>query len=441
MFLYAAQSDQRAFEYPLGDPDDPRGWHGEFTRQIATVLRTAPEASWAQVLSEVSDAMRQGSATQTPDGEGPLLSAPVFGAGSAVRRIAFTRDRLAGGLLWGLTEGSVVSLHATATDPAVIATARLSAVTAADAILVPEPGATLPAAGYAQVLSPAPPPPLRLAPLEDGVDADGWAALLASAVEAGLAEWSFAVPDLVPIPQPGGILAFAGRDGVLDPGGAGSSPRLAVADGERGLAAFLVNAGHAIRLRRALTSAAGAARGAAPLGGAVAMSVERFAGGTDTQGGCTEASASPAGPAEDVGHCDELWLTLANRSARTQDVTVLYLDRSFALTPIWPVGGLSNRIGRGEAAQAGLRIEVPEGAALEEIIVIAVAAEAGDRRTDLSFLADPGAGLRDAAPGLGAALAALIDLDATDRSFTPPALSPFTVLRHPVRVQADPSRN
>jgi hypothetical protein len=169
---------------------------------------------------------------------------------------------------------------------------------------------------------------------------------------------------------------------------------------------------------------------AAPL----SLAVERRPGRPAAAGGCGAAGpGAPADPADGVAHCDELWLTLTNRSTETQDVTVLYQDRSFRLSALYPVRGLSNRLARGEAARIGLRIDAPDGlAGQEDIVVIAVAAQDGARRTDLTHLAEA-AQTRDAAPGLGRALAALLDPE-TARSFSPPALSPFSVLRQSVRI-------
>lgn len=45
-FLYAAQPDERAFEYPLGPAADPASWHGEFTRALVAALTLAPDVSW-----------------------------------------------------------------------------------------------------------------------------------------------------------------------------------------------------------------------------------------------------------------------------------------------------------------------------------------------------------------------------------------------------------
>jgi hypothetical protein len=76
VFLYSSQSDQRSFEVPVGTDGL---WHGAFTLALAEVLRTAPGASWAQVLTATSTAMLQGPVPQQPGGEGPLLQAAVFG--------------------------------------------------------------------------------------------------------------------------------------------------------------------------------------------------------------------------------------------------------------------------------------------------------------------------------------------------------------------------
>jgi hypothetical protein len=84
VFLYSSQSDERSFEYPLGDTGL---WQGEFTLRLTQILSAAPEASWAQVLTHVADTMLQGEARQVPEGEGPMLDAQVFGSGQAAARL------------------------------------------------------------------------------------------------------------------------------------------------------------------------------------------------------------------------------------------------------------------------------------------------------------------------------------------------------------------
>ncbi|NJS40659.1 MAG: caspase family protein, partial [Rhodobacteraceae bacterium] len=90
VFLYSSQSDQRSFEYPLGDGS----WHGEFTLRLAQALQGADQASWAQVLAAATESMVQGPARQMPDGEGTLLQAQVFGTGAAAARFPVAGGKL-----------------------------------------------------------------------------------------------------------------------------------------------------------------------------------------------------------------------------------------------------------------------------------------------------------------------------------------------------------
>lgn len=446
VFLYSSQSDQRSFEYPQGAADGPADWYGEFTRQLARVLREVPDASWAQALAAVQAQMRQGSAQQTPDGEGPMLSAALFGNGGGAGRFRIVGGRLRAGLLDGLTAGSEIAIYAGPAGGPVLARARLLAPTAAETGLAALGGA-LPQTGWAELALPAPPPPLRLAPLAGGDAA--LAADLAQAAAAAGAEIVTAGAELFPVAIAGGI-ALAGSDGVLDPSGPGSSPRAVPRPGETMAAALdrsLADAARALRLRRALAAAAEAARGGLSLGtDAVGMTVERRPGRRGPDGACT-GSGAPAepgfDPARGVADCDALWLTLANRSARAQDVTVFYIDRDFGLSVLYPRGALSNRLALGERLRTGLRIEVPPGAAggVEEILVAAVAADPQDPRSDLSGLADP-AGARGTATGAPTALwlaAALGPADVRPRDFAALTLSPFTVIRRTVRLSGPPS--
>jgi hypothetical protein len=446
VFLYSSQSDQRSFEYPLGDPGDPGAWHGEFTRQLAAVLSEAPGATWAQVLAAAADAMRERRAVQTPDGEGPLLDAAVFGEGpGGARRHPTAGDSLAAGLVHGITEGAVLVLHDRPAGGEALARARAVDVTATAARLEPLDGAALPEAAHAELVAPGPVPPFALAPpvfADDGEaragDAARPAALageLAAAIAADPAlTMATGAPDAVPV-LTGGTLALAGPDGVLDPEGPGSTPRLR--PGEP-VAAFLARAAHAHRLRRALAEAeraAGRALGQPP----VAVTMDRIPGAAAPDGAC--APPDPADPAREpgydpaagVGHCDALYLTLSNRSQTAQDVTVLYIAADLTVVPIWPVGGVSNRLPPARSQEVGMQILAPDGmTGLEEIVVVAVAA-GGAQRADLTFLADPQDGARTrATEPAGAALAAALDPEAAARGFTPSgaaARPPFTVLR------------
>ena len=430
VFLYSSQSDQRSFEYPLGDGDI---WHGEFTLRLAEVLDRAPQASWAQVLGAVTEAMVQGPARQQPDGEGPLLSAQVFGTGRAEARHKVDRRRLQAGLLAGLTTGTEVALYAAAAGGEPLAVVTLAGLKAREARLVGEVPA---AASWAEVQALAPPPPLRLAApvradASDGADYTDWLAALGPASADGF--------DLVPVLTGGGV-ALAAGDGVLDPAGPGSSPRISPAPGESvadAVARVLGAAAHALRLRAVLAGSGGKdLLGADP----VAVTVDLRAGRPSASGCGPVAEAVPHDPATGVGACDQLWLTIANTSGKAQDVTVLYLAKDFSLTPIWPAAGLSNRLGLGERARAGLQINQGSGAGTEEIWILAVPVEKDAPRTDLSLLATPGA---TRAAGGGAGIAQWLDArlapasdGVTSRSFTlRPA--PFALIRQIVRLIPD----
>lgn len=376
VFLYSSQSDQRSFEYPLGDGIT---WHGEFTLRLAEVLRTAPEASWAQVLAATTDAMVQGPARQMPEGEGTLLEAQVFGTGAAEARVRVDGAVLKAGLLQGLAEGSEVAVFAEASGGAALAVLRVSGVTAREALLE---GAVPDGAIWAEVVSLAPPVPLRLAVAMRADAADGF----------DYAPWLAALPagegsaDLIPILTEGGV-ALAGADGVLDPEGPGSSPRIVLAAGEtpaEGVARMLAQAAHGLRLREVLAGAAGRSLTGKP---ALSMAIERRAG-TMADGGCGAAgNASPYDPAAGVSGCDQLWLTLTNAGGKTQDVSVLYFAADFAVTPIWPSQNLANRLAPGESIRVGLQVEPADVAGLEEIWVLAVPADPDAPRVDLTRLA------------------------------------------------------
>lgn len=438
-FLYSSQSDQRSFEYPLGDTGR---WHGAFTLAMSQVLREAPQASWGQVLAATRDRMTQGSARQQPDGEGPMLDQPVFGTGDGSARFALTAGSVQAGLLQGLTSGDRVALYDAPAGGAILAEARLVNVEAGSATLdlgnVPLPAN----AAWAEVVEPAPPAPLRLAPSlrvdpADGRDYKGVELALAAMLRDGIVVQDANHPDLVPLLTEG-TLALAGSDGVLDPSGAGSSPRAIPHVDEDSTAAamrLLENAAHATRVRAVLTRL-GAGRGL--LGGPpITIKIDRKPG-AKLGGDCARGSLTLPFDAETgVRACDELWLTLENTSGRVQDVTVFYLAQDFTLTPIWPVRNLSNRLALGESTRVGLRIdsETPETFANEEILIVALSPEVNAARANLSALATPDT-LR-AAPDSGgdtalAMMARLLEPDAGQmRNFSTkrPAL---TLLRQPV---------
>ncbi|MDN5788869.1 hypothetical protein, partial [Pseudorhodobacter sp.] len=198
--------------------------------------------------------------------------------------------------------------------------------------------------------------------------------------------------DLVPI-LTGGALALTGPDGMLDPLGHGSSPRVTARDGEDATAAtlrLLENAAHATRVRAILTGL-GAGRGFGITGAPLKMETERRAGVQVGSDCAKTGTPTPHDPTQGVSACDELWLTLTNQSGRVQDVSVFYLAQDFTLSLIWPQNNLSNRLALGESTRVGLRIDAadPTAFAAEEILVVALSPDVDEPRADLSALASP----------------------------------------------------
>ncbi len=389
VFLYSSQSDERSFEYELGDTGQ---WQGEFTLRLSQVLSAAPEASWAQVLAAVADAMVQSEARQVPEGEGPLLQAQVFGAGQAAARLQVAGRVVKGGLLQGLAEGTELTFYAEGTGGAALGTATVTKVAAREATLdAPAPQGAL----WAEITAAPPPAPLTLAPAQradpgDGKDYSAWEAALPAPGEvpgAVSGAVSGAGPDLVPV-LVDGTVALAGADGVLDPDGPGSTPRVRPEPGEteaEALARALDRAAHGLRLRAALLGATGRSiTGKDP----VELAYEIRPGRAEGEDCGAAGPAQPWDPAAGAQACDQIWLTVTNRSAKMQDVSVLYLATDFEVQPIWPQQNGVNRLAPGESARIGLQIAAGSAAGLEEIWVLAVPmGEDSGLRVDLTRLA------------------------------------------------------
>lgn len=418
VFLYSSQSDQRSFEYPMPDGT----WHGEFSLRLAQTLRGASGASWAQVLAATTEAMVQGPVRQMPDGEGPLLQAPVFGSGTTTPRFAVAGGKLAAGLLDGLAKGTELALYVAPSGGDPLGFATLAEVAARDASLADPPP---PGARWAEVVASPPPAPLSLAaPVrvhsDDGQDYTAWTEALPA---------PSANPDLVPILIEG-TLALANADGVLDAEGPGSTPRVRRQPGETEAEALdrtLAEAAHGLALRQVLAGATGRSlTGKAP----IAVTTERRV----ALAACGEAAEpQPYDPAQGVAPCDQIWLTVTNVSGRTQDVSVLYFTADFQVQPIWPVRNLSNRLAPGEFVRVGLMIEPGSTAGLEEIWTLAVPADPDTPRVDLTRLAS--AEVNRATPGdpMTRWLESRLDPDVQSRGFSlKPA--PLTMLRQLVRL-------
>lgn len=373
VFLYSSQSDQRSFEYPLGDSGL---WQGEFTLRLAEVLRRTPDAAWAQVLAATAAAMVRGAAAQSPAGEGPLLAARVFGT-PAPTRFAVQAGVVQAGLLQGLHPGDLLGLFADPAGGAALAELTLANIDARSTALPPNLPPNLPAAAWAEVLAPAPPQPLRLGEAQrldpgDGFDYTAWAAALPAPEPQ---------PDLLPILMQGG-LALAAPD--TPPG---LAPRITPQDGEdkaMAVARVLEQASHALRLRQMFAALAGRSLTGKP---ALMLDWQRKAAPDCIPAGPVEA----VDPAAGVQPCDQLWVSFKNTSGRDLDVSLLYFNADFSITPLWPRQSLSNRLAPGETGRAGLRIDPGSIAAVEDLLVLAVPVAPGAQRVDLAGLADPGA--------------------------------------------------
>ncbi len=430
-FLYSSQSDQRSFEYPHGDPDDPANWYGEFTRVLTTVMASTPDLTWDQLLTATMDGMRKetATATQTPEGEGTFMAAPVFGGAEANARLRVDEELKAGSLA-GLTEGSEVTFYAAAAGGEPLGTASITGLAPLSAALSSVPQG----AKYAEVtsLAPAEAVPLRLSTpvVSDGEDytaiADELARLEAEGLVDGVA-WNAEQPDRALV-LTGGQLAVTGPDGVLDPDGPGSSPRFVAND----LAEALPRLAQVQRLEAALTRAeAGAKKGFTVSGPPVKVEAEMI------PADCDGATGTPIRPApETVPHCAQLWLHIRNTSSNAQDVTVLYRDKSFTITAIFPGSGTSNRLNFNETVPVGmLMVNEGDGMALEEVIVLVTPAKDGAPRTALTGLANDGQSRGAGNPMEEFIQAAAAPPGEASRNFSfSTAPAPLTVTRIPVRI-------
>lgn len=415
VFLYSSQSDQRSFEYPMPDGT----WHGEFTLRLAQSLRHARDASWAQVLTTTTEAMIQGPAKQMPDGEGTLLTAPVFGTGPTTQRFPIEDGTLAAGLLDGLTQGTELALYATPTGGTPLATVTLTSVAARTAPLTAPPEAR-----WAEVTAAPPAAPLTLAApvLANPADRQDYTAWTAALPEPG------ATPDLIPI-LTDGTIALANADGTLDPSGPNSTPRIRPEPGETPADAVqrtLTQAAHGLALRATLSGATGRSlTGKTPL---TVTTTRRPALTCDDPG-----PATPFDPAQPVAPCDQLWLTITNTSGTALDVSVLYFTADFRVQPIWPTQNLANRLAPGESTKVGLQIEPGSTAGLEEIWTLAVPATPDAPRVDLTRLASTDTTRATPPDPMTRWLETRMEPDATSRGFDlKPA--PLTMLRQILRL-------
>lgn len=443
VFLYAAQSDQRAFEYPMGDADDPDSWYGDFTRTVAGALESGAALSWSDVLHSAMAAMNADApATQTPDAEGTLLTAPVLGQESPTPPVIRVEGRkLMSGALQGVLSGAVYEIAETPGGDAV-AQATVTAVKPTEAML--QAGAPLPRAGYARLVTPGRPEPVRIAGPVVADDAD-YTALMAEIDRLKAAKapdgviWGKGPADFTLV-LTGGAAALAGRDGVIDGVGPGGSPR---ADSVLGLHDVIADAARTARLRAAVTQVSSGRTGFAlpGLGPTYEMNHIAVSGAdSDCAGGRMDAEQTVRKTVT-VTRCDQLWLNIHNPTRTARDITVLYIDADNGIAAIWPEPGLSNRVGFDERVEPGMLIANPgQRNGLEEVLILSAPADKDGPRTVLTALADP-APMRDVPQGAPGAVAWLMQAslpDAASRNLTlPGTMSTLEVTRFSVKLEPD----
>ncbi len=377
VFFYSAQSDERAFETPVGDQAVDANWYGDFTRAFANVLATRNELSWGQVLQVSIDTLQNtGGAKQTPDAEGTLIQTQMFGSTPPERSVTFTNNRLDAGAIHGLTPGATIELRSltpaqdSAQLPAMTVTLNhVDALTST--FLAPQDA---PRHGIARISDSGPIAPFVV---DTGSVSDRWRA----AVPAMMTETT-ASPDVVLIPEENDVI-------VGYPAGAISPASLRVSDPNE-LAPLLQNISATQRLKGALAKKPKAAGFSFAMPGTeVQYTLTQMDAGGDCSGEVSETFIK--GPIV-ARHCDQIWLEIHNPSSTAQDVTVLYVNRDYTISAIWPVDGLSNRIAYGETQTVGMQLQnSTDRPALEEILVVAVAAQPGAPRNDLTILATDGA--------------------------------------------------
>ncbi|PSL19187.1 caspase family protein [Shimia abyssi] len=446
VFLYSSQSDQRSFEYPLGDGQDPANWYGDFTRNLAQILETGGALSYGQWLQAARDQMRKSSATatQTPDGEGTLLESAVFGDGNAQTRLPLKDGQLQRGALSGIAPGAVYAVYDAAAGGEPLGQVEVVSVDPTQAKLKGRDGFVTPTDGYAVELSPGFPPMMAIAPPRAALDHDGYE--YRPMTEAFDALAGDDLVDGVRLAEAGfdaalvlmdGTLALTGRDGVVDPNGPESSPRFRYdrdGDIQEQLALWLERIGRVHRMTAALN---GVKSGGFSIGGTgLKVALERRP--TPTRGDtCAKPrGAEPVGDGGALRHCDQLWINLTNLSRKAQDVTVLYIDRDFHVSALWPEPSLSNRIESGGEKSIGMRIvndSAPDAAfasGLEELIVLAVPVDPDAPRVVLTALADGASTRAGTVSPLESFLGAAASTDATTRNFSlTGAIAPLKVTR------------
>jgi hypothetical protein len=322
VFLYAAQADERAFEYPLGAKEDSANWCGGFTRVLAQTLQSTPVLTWEQAMQVAQAEIKAAGGSQTPDAVGPMLHAPVFGTVTPpAPRIATQGMLLQAGLLAGLHSGAELALFADPTSQDRVARAVITQITPRSATLQISEGAA-PKTGFAEQIAPGLPAHVRFStPMRadpgDGHSYEDLITMVAQIAKTNALDGVElnAQPFDIGLVLTDGVLALTKAVGVLDPYGLGTSARMGAAD----LAQSLDRAARVHRLRAALLPGGNSGMSAllqsqSQSGLAVEVGHRKATGDAE---GCTAVSNREVRPVRDehrIAPCDQLWVHLKNTS-------------------------------------------------------------------------------------------------------------------------------
>ena len=445
--FYAVQPDELASEREVGGLTPPR-IYGVFTWRLAQALLASPGASFRQLSQRLLAEYGAMNETRTPLFEGSLDQSLQSAQPAALRQWPLGRNddgglQVPAGALNGLKPGTRLLVLP---DPAAEASAALGWVTvrevgAVQATVDPVAGdgraafnpLALPPRAFARVLEEEPGFDLVVAPPEaDGIVGQ------ADAIKATVGQADAIKATVGPADGPERRLRDAAARLRDSPAGVarvrwaargeGAEARLLIADGrlwllpadgrpatlvrgawpslgaegtdaelDREIAAMLSKAARAHGLLRAMAILAEPpSRDAdAPQLG-IKMALQPA--GEPSTAKCRDAPAGTAAALDlsvipKLRHCDRLRADLTNGGDRPVDVTVLYMDATYGIQPMFPRNGQTNRIEPGRSLPLTVRVRALEqdGSASttgrERLLVIAVSARPGSERADFTWLA------------------------------------------------------
>ena len=392
----------------LRKASEPGESYGVFTYNLLQRLNQTPGLTYRTLHQAVVSDIKRGTlaATQTPELEGDLLDEPVLRLSGvqASRQWPIFAGKLQAGQLSGLDRGTIVALYddPAAPDDAAIARGVVETSGATKSIVAPLPFPCLgPLAANGECTDPIDPiafkkgrfarivqpgvdfgvalsEPIRIDPA-DGHDYAQAIAALQSAVSSPALSARISLRQTgydIAVALVDGKLAFAPEAGLIDRFGRGTSPRLTLPDNPEAASATVASALNRIARALALQRLGGFADAADGLGLEPEIRIAKARPGTAQDGACADGandSAMAAGDEPRLGDCDIVSVAMKNTGRKPVDVTVLLVGPNFAITPVWPVDGASNRIEPSEAKTADLLQVVPDGAPASEQRLVFVA--------------------------------------------------------------------